>query len=273
VAEVADRPPAPAQTEAALIEVRDIVVRFGDVRALDSVSFAIAPGERMSLIGPNGAGKTTMVNAISGFVRPVQGSMSGFGPPPVDLMKTRIHRRVDLGIARTFQGSQLFGDLRVIDQVMFGGFAATRTRPFGALVRTPGFLREDERLRADAMAVLEALDLAGSWDKRVSELPSGHRKLVDLARALISRPKLLMLDEIAAGSSREEKSGLLELIERRRQADGFALIVIEHDLEFIRQVADTAVVLAHGRPIAAGDIETVLASEVVLEAYVGREKA
>jgi branched-chain amino acid transport system ATP-binding protein/branched-chain amino acid transport system permease protein len=272
VTEVADRLPARPKTAGPLIEVHDVVVRFGDVRALDSVSFSIAPGERMSLIGPNGAGKTTMVNAISGFVRPVQGSMRGFGPPPVDLMKTRVHRRVDLGIARTFQSSQLFGDLRVIDQVMFGGFAATRTRALGGLFRTPAFLREDERLRGDAMTVLEALDLAGSWRKRVSELPSGHRKLVDLARALISRPKLLMLDEIAAGSSAAEKSALLELIDRRRRADGFALIVIEHDLEFIRAIAETAVVLAHGRRIAAGDIDSVLASEAVLEAYVGRER-
>jgi branched-chain amino acid transport system ATP-binding protein/branched-chain amino acid transport system permease protein len=256
-----------------LIEIRDIVVRFGDVKALDGVSFSVAPGERLSLIGPNGAGKTTMVNAISGFVRPASGSMRGFGPPPVNLLKTRIHRRVDLGIARTFQASQLFGDLRVIDQVMFGGFAASKARPFGTLLRTPAFLSEDESLRADAMAMLAALDLAGSWRKRVSELPSGHRKLVDLARALMTKPKLLMLDEIAAGSSAEEKSGLLEFVERRRELEGFALIVIEHDLEFIRTIADTAVVLAHGRPIAAGDIESVLASEVVLEAYVGSERA
>ncbi|MDO8211098.1 ABC transporter ATP-binding protein [Conexibacter sp. CPCC 206217] len=258
---------------AEVIALTGVCVRFGGVQALDGVSFTVGAGESLSLIGPNGAGKTTVLNAISGFVRPHAGSIVAGGSPPVQLLRAPAHRRASLGIARTFQNSRLFGDMRVLDQVMCGGFGTTRPRPLGTLARGPRFLRDDEALRVEALEMLEALDLADAWARPISALPSGHRKLVDLARALMSRPRLLMLDEIAAGLSGEEKQRLLAFVDARRERDSFALIVIEHDLDFIRAIATRAVVLDHGRPLASGSVDDVLARADVLQAYVGEAVA
>ncbi len=220
----------------------------------------------MGVIGPNGAGKSTLMNALSGLARTRTGSITLDG---ANLQHTRVARRTELGIGRTFQHSRLFTGLPVIDQLLCGHYCRTGYSLFGALTRRPSVVREERDLRSRAEALLHRLGLAHMAYLPVSDLSGAHRRLVDLGRALMIAPRVLLLDEVAAGLTEPEKRALVALLRTEQTENQTAMIVIEHDLDFVRSLAQSTVVIAEGAVIASGGTQDVLARPEVLEAYVG----
>jgi branched-chain amino acid transport system ATP-binding protein len=251
-----------------LLQVDSLSVRFGNLVVFSDLHLAVEPGAIKGIIGPNGAGKTTLLNAITGSVRPSSGSIR-FGPDAVELTTKQPHTRIRLGIGRTFQHSNLFNGLTVLDQLLCGGYFGVRPRPFGVLLRTPAFLRDERELLHRAHSVMERLELTRFAHLRPERLPGATHRLVDLARALMAQPKLLLLDEIAAGTTLAERSRVIDIVRDCRRS-GMSILVIEHDLQFIRELADESIVLAEGREVASGETSEVLSRPEVLEAYVGK---
>lgn len=252
--------------EPPLLEVQSLTVRFGGIVALHDISFTVTRGECVGVIGPNGAGKSTLMNAISGLVRTGMGSITLDG---VNLLQIGIAQRAELGIGRTFQHSRLFSGLPVIDQLLCGHYSRTEYAFFGALSRRPSVVREERDLRDKAEELLRRLGLGNMAHLPVSELSGAHRRLVDLGRALMIVPRALLLDEVAAGLTMQEKSHLAALLRQEQTENQTSMIVIEHDLDFVRSLAQSTVVIAEGAVIASGQTAEVLGRPEVLEAYVG----
>lgn len=253
-----------------MLEASEITVRFGGIQALDNVAFEVRPGECLAVIGPNGAGKSTLLNVLSGLVKPTQGSLRYLDH---NLLRARTSARSRLGIARTFQHSDLFADLTVIDQLLCGAGSRARYGFWSALLRSRRFLASEGEIRAESLRLLERLGIEAWAHARPERLPGPHRRLVDLGRALMMHPKLLLLDEIAAGLTADEKQNVLAIVREERQESGASVIVIEHDLDFVRSIAETALVLSFGRVIAYGPIGEVLSRPDVLLAYTGEVAA
>jgi branched-chain amino acid transport system ATP-binding protein len=252
---------------AALMKVDGLSVSFGALVVIESLSLSVQEGAIKGIIGPNGAGKTTLLNAITGSVRPKAGSIK-FGEREIELTRLPPYSRARLGIGRTFQHSNLFSGLSVLDQLLCGGYHATRRSPLGTMLRTPSYLREERELLARAYRVMDRLELTPYAHQKPDRLPGATHRLVDLGRALMTQPRLLLLDEIAAGTTIEERARVIDVV-RDCRAQGVSVLVIEHDLQFMRDLADDAVVLAEGHVVAAGETNDVLTRPEVLEAYVG----
>jgi branched-chain amino acid transport system ATP-binding protein len=247
---------------------RGVTVRFGGITALEDVSVEVAPREVLGVIGPNGAGKTTLFNVMCGFVRPDSGTLEWKGRP---LGRVQTHRLASLGISRTLQGVGLFSGLTVLENVMVGAQRFKRTGALGALLAAPRASRDESRLRERALAMLEELDCADIADQTPATLPYQLQKRVALARALVSEPELLLLDEPAGGLGSDE---IRELDQRIRDLRaGTATVIVEHRMDLVMSLCDRVVVLDFGRVIAEGDPRTVASDERVLEAYLGREPA
>ena len=247
--------------------LRAIGVRFGGLVALDDVSLRVAPGTVVGVIGPNGAGKTTLFNVVCGFVRPRSGSMRLGGAP----LRPRPHRLAGLGIARTLQGVGLFDGLTVLENVMVGATATARTG-FGAnLLAAPRADRDERQLRRSAMECLSGLGVADTAQRRPDSLPYALRKRVALARALVSRPRLLLLDEPAGGLGAEDIDELARLIRTLPSTSdgGCAVMLVEHHMDLVTRVCDHIVVLDFGRVIAAGTPEEIRDDPAVADAYLG----
>jgi branched-chain amino acid transport system ATP-binding protein len=235
------------------LEASHLTKRFGALRAIDDVSFAVEEGEIVGLIGPNGAGKTTLVNVVAGAERDWTGELRFRGRP---LGRQRPHRLGRLGIARTFQIAQPFSGMTVAENVMVGALFGHHDRAAVAAARR----------RADAL--LEELDLAGRADLPATELNVPERKRLEIARALATDPVLLCLDEPAAGFNPAEKEELLQLIRQIRDR-GVTVLLIEHDMRLVMGVTDRIVVLEHGRKILEGSADAVLDDPLVIDAYLG----
>jgi branched-chain amino acid transport system ATP-binding protein len=248
------------------LDIRGITVRFGGLVALDDVSLTAAPRQVTGIIGPNGAGKTTLLNAACGFVRPQSGTITFDGH---SLAGLRAHRLAGLGIARTLQGVGLFGGLSVAENVMVGATARARAGFWPALLGLPRSDRDERRLRDQAVQALDRLGVADLADAMPGTLAYGLRKRVALARALVARPRLLLLDEPASGLSENELPELAELIKRLTADAG--VVVIEHRMDLVMSVCDTIFVLDFGKLIAAGRPEQVQADPAVTAAYLGAE--
>jgi branched-chain amino acid transport system ATP-binding protein len=254
----------------ALLEIDGVTVRFGGVRALSDVRFHVNRGEIYGLVGPNGAGKTTLFNAVTGVIRPDLGRITYDG---IEIGHLKPHRRARLGIARTFQNLQLIGAMTVLENLMLAVDAFARRGLVSDAFRLPTASFEERRAKERARAMLHFLHIDGIDDVKAQDLPVGIQRRVEIARALCLRPKLLLLDEPAAGLDARETAELSETLPRIRENFGTTMLLVDHDMALVMKACDYITVLDFGEVIASGPPERIQTDERVIRAYLGEEVA
>jgi branched-chain amino acid transport system ATP-binding protein len=259
-----------ATSAAALLDVRDVRITFGGIVALDGVSMQIAEGEICGLIGPNGAGKTTLFNCLSRLYTPSQGEIRFDG---VDIISLARHRMAGLGIGRTFQNLALFRSMTVLDNIMSGAYCRTCSGFCANVLRLPGTRREQAQVTQDAHEIARFLRLDGALDRTAGDLPFGVQKRIEFGRALAAKPRLLLLDEPAAGLNHEEVDELRHLILDARRAYRLTVLLVEHHMDLVMRVSDHVVALSFGRVIANGTPDEVRRNPELVRAYLGGEAA
>ncbi len=259
-------PPPPARE--ALLDVSNLTKNFGGLAAVQHLDFAVERGSITSMIGPNGAGKSTVFNLISGLYRPDAGRMLFEGKDVARLSPDKVLKR---GIARTFQSQRLFANLSVLENVLIGYHSRLTATLIGDILKPPWIVREERAAREHAMATLRIFGrrLAPVAGRRCMDLPYADRRLLELARAIVSEPKLLMLDEPTAGMNPTETVEFMDYV-RHIQASGTTVLLIEHNLSVVMGVSEHIVVLDYGMKIAEGKPDEVRKDERVIEAYLGR---
>ncbi len=252
-----------------VLETRTLTKAFGGLTAVDKVDLSVEVGKITSIIGPNGAGKTTLFNLIAGVYLPSSGEIYFQGKP---LGSAPPHKRAALGIARTFQNVLLFDNLTALENVMTGQHPRSRYGFFEAAFRLPKAHREEETISLKAKRYLNLVGLGMYADRNPFSLPLGQQKLLTIARALATEPKLLLLDEPGAGLNALEKQGLSELIRRIRDM-GITVILVEHDMDLVMGIAEWVIVLDSGQKIAEGTASQIQKDKKVIAAYLGEEEA
>lgn len=248
------------------LEIHDATVRFGGVSALDHVSFGVPDGQLCAVIGPNGAGKTTLLNLLSGQVRATSGSLTYNGN---ELTEARRSRLVRLGISRTFQNLALFNRMTVFDNIRIGAHSRGFDDAVSAALRLPRARRSERALNSECLEIMERLHIAEFGDQFPTSLSYGTLKRVELARALVSAPSLLLLDEPAAGLTEEEAAELGELLTELRKSMNLTMILVEHHMSLVMAISDRVVALNFGRVLADGSPQSVAGLPAVIDAYLG----
>jgi branched-chain amino acid transport system ATP-binding protein len=256
----------PADPNAPLLDASNVTIRFGGLTAVDDFNLQIRPHELVGLIGPNGAGKTTIFNLLTGVYKPTEGAIRIVGTPTADLKANEI---TALGIARTFQNIRLFKELTVLENVKIGGHIHYKYSATSAVLHTNRFGRTEANAEEDALKLLEIFGLRDRAGVYAKNLPYGDQRRLEIARALAARPRLLLLDEPAAGLNDRETLNLMETIHGIRDRFDIAILLIEHNMELVMGICERILVLSFGKVIAQGTPAEVRANPIVVEAYLG----
>ncbi len=252
----------------ALLEVSNVSKQFGGLAAVSNVDFHVDQGEIVSIIGPNGAGKTTIFNLLTGVYSVTEGKIVFDGN---EIQNKKVQHIVNAGIARTFQNIRLFKNMRTIENVMIGFHQNTKYNVFDSTFRTPRFRKYEKEAHERAVEILDSLGFGKYIHTYAGSLPYGEQRKLEIARAMATGAKLLLLDEPAAGMNPQESEELLEFI-KGLQAKGFTIILIEHDMNVVMNISDRIYVLDHGRMIANGLPEEIANNQTVVEAYLGKSE-
>ena len=251
----------------ALLEVTSLGIAFGGLQAVEKFALSIEKGHLYGLIGPNGAGKTTVFNMLTGVYQPTEGDIVLDGKSIVGLKPAVINKA---GIARTFQNIRLFKDMTVLDNVKVGLHNQVKYTTATGILRLPSYFVKERAMNEKAMELLKIFDLDGEAGQPASSLPYGHQRLLEIARAMATQPKILLLDEPAAGMNAQEKEELIRTIRGIRNDFGISVLIVEHDMDLIMNISDDITVLNYGARIAHGVPEEIQNNEEVIEAYLGR---
>ena len=251
-----------------VLQIRDLAMYFGGIKAVDGLSMSVGRGTIHALIGPNGSGKTTVINILSGLYRPTRGSISLCGQEVSGRLPHEITR---LGIARTYQNIRLFAEMTVLENVMVGRHCLSHANVFSSIVHTASQRREEAALRRQAMEMLHFAGLTGLENEEAGSLPYGRQRMLEIARALMAQPEVLLLDEPAAGLNPSETADLRELLQRIQEM-GITILLVEHDMELVMNVSDVITVINFGRKIAEGNEHQVRTHPEVISAYLGQEE-
>ena len=252
----------------AFLEVNNVSKQFGGLSAVSNVNFHVEKGEIVSIIGPNGAGKTTIFNLLTGVYDVTEGTIVFDGE---EIQNQKVQHIVNAGIARTFQNIRLFKNMRTIENVMIGYHQNTKYNTFDLIFRTPRFRKYEKKAHLKALEVLESLGFGKYIHTYAGNLPYGEQRKLEIARAIATGAKLLLLDEPAAGMNPQESEELLKFI-KGLQAQGFTIILIEHDMSVVMNISDRIYVLDHGKMIADGLPEEIANNQTVVEAYLGKSE-
>jgi branched-chain amino acid transport system ATP-binding protein len=249
-----------------LLSISHLTMQFGGLVAVDNFNLELEKGRIAGLIGPNGSGKTTVFNVITGFYKPTRGNLYLEGKEISNLSPDRI---TAMGLTRIFQNSRVFRELSVFDNVMIGHHLRMGSNPVQALLRTPGYMIHDQRAIEQSMQLLEQLGLATHIDELAGSLPYGLQRKLEVARALATEPKVLLLDEPATGLSSEEKDEMIDFILKVRQDYGLTILLIEHHMRVVMGICEEITVLNYGKTIATGNPYEIQNNRAVIDAYLG----